>query len=341
LTFLNEIGLDPGIDHLIAMRMIDQARARGERIRSLISWCGGLPAPEASRNPFGYKFSWNPRGVLTAGKSSAVYRKEKQIIHVSGDELYQSAREVSIYPALHLEGFPNRDSLKYAVCYGIEQEVATIFRGTLRYKGYSELMYGLLKLGLFDEEPMMLSSSWKDIISKKLGITVNHQRTSSDHWMELLKKRLQMSYEQAQHMVNALQWLGMLDEGSRPSMDTTTLLDSMSELLQQKLKFKKDERDMVLLHHQIEMEDIKQQQCLRRSSTMLVYGEQPYGRSSAMAKTVGVPAAIATQLILRGKIDRKGVVVPIYSDIYEPILKELEMQGIRYEEEEDSNTLKS
>lgn len=139
VLLLNEIGLDPGLDHLAAMKIIDECRERGEEIESFVSWCGGLPAPEsATSNPFGYKFSWSPRGVLLATQNSAQYLQDGQIITVSSEKLLKSNQEITdIHPVLQFEGIPNRDSLKYMKLYGLDKQtnpIKTMFRGTLRYK---------------------------------------------------------------------------------------------------------------------------------------------------------------------------------------------------------------
>ena len=335
LTFLNEIGLDPGIDHLLAMKMIDRAKIEGSRVKSLISWCGGLPAPEASRNPFGYKFSWNPQGVLKKGMNAAHYREDKQEIHIPGDQLYLSARDVSIYPGLRLEGLANRDSLAYARYYGILEEADTLFRGTLRYKGYSELMYGLLKLGLFDTSegdhdgcPM----NWREFLEKKLVTRLNGDQATMEGLVNVIIDWMGTSEGHARRLVGALKWLGMLDRNSAVTETGKTLMEKTCALLERKLAFKKGERDMVLLHHQIELED-KLGQTSKKLCTMVMFGDPD--NHTAMAKTVGVPLAIATKLVLENVITRKGVLIPIYKDIYEPLLRELEVQGFRFDEQDD------
>ena len=136
ITILNEIGLDPGIDHLSAMKIIDEAKAAGDKVTSFISWCGGLPAPENSNNPLGYKFSWSPRGVLLAGLNSARFRRNNKVVEIASGQLFRNAEPVDIYPGYALEGLANRDSLSYADTYTIP-DVHTMFRGTLRFKvGY-------------------------------------------------------------------------------------------------------------------------------------------------------------------------------------------------------------
>jgi alpha-aminoadipic semialdehyde synthase len=336
LTFLNEIGLDPGIDHLLAMKMIDRAKLEGSKVKSFVSWCGGLPAPEASRNPFGYKFSWNPQGVLNAGMNAAHYREDKQDIHIPGDQLYLSARDVFIYPGFRLEGLANRDSLTYGKYYGILGEADTLLRGTLRYKGYSELMYGLLKLGLFDvseDDHDSRPRNWREFLEKKLTMRLDDDQPTTESLVKAIADRMGISKDHARRLIGALKWLGMLDRNSAIAEDGKTLMEKTRTLLERKLVFGKEERDMVLLHHQIELED-GLGHVSRRSCTLVVYGNPD--NHTAMARTVGIPLAIATKLVLENVITRKGVLIPIHKDIYEPLLRELEAQGFRFDEQEDS-----
>ncbi len=154
LTFMNEIGLDPGIDHLTACQMFDEVKEKGGQINSFVSWCGGLPAPEFSNNPLGYKFSWSPKGVLLAGLNSAKFKRNGLLITTPGTELLANAVDVPIFKGFSFEGLANRDSLSYINTYQLDPiHLETMFRGTLRYKGYSELMNCFAKMGLLDTTP--------------------------------------------------------------------------------------------------------------------------------------------------------------------------------------------
>lgn len=161
---MNEIGLDPGIDHLTACQLFDDVKSKGGRITSFVSWCGGLPAPEASNNPLGYAFSWSPKGVLLAGLNPATFKKDGKIIEIPGHQLLANSQDVSIFNGFAFEGLANRNSLGYVDQYklGKLEDVETMFRGTLRYKGYSELMYAFSKLGFLDtkERKMGNGHSW-------------------------------------------------------------------------------------------------------------------------------------------------------------------------------------
>jgi alpha-aminoadipic semialdehyde synthase len=171
VTLLNEVGLDPGMDHLSAMRIIDDARARGGMVTKFSSICGGLPAPEAANNPFLYKFSWSPRAVLSAAGNSAVYLEEGRQVTVDGEALLTKAmaRRLDAWPTLRLEVLPNRDSLKYGRLYGIEG-AGTVFRGTLRYEGWSTVMYGCKALGLMSPTAVAKGASWREELCGLLGV---------------------------------------------------------------------------------------------------------------------------------------------------------------------------
>ncbi|KAI8906263.1 Saccharopine dehydrogenase-domain-containing protein [Gorgonomyces haynaldii] len=294
LTFLNEIGLDPGIDHLTAMQVFDETKHHGGRILGFTSWCGGLPAPEASNNPFGYKFSWSPKGVLLAGLNSALYRQDSKEIRIDGKDLLKSAVPVDIFKGYSFEGLPNRDSLQYISQYQLDKDIPTMFRGTLRYKGYSQLMHQFAQCGFLSQDP-----------------------TKHKTWQSFVQQ-LKPSPELQQ----AIHFLGMHNE----PMDGNTVLDAFCALLQKKLVYSKSERDMVAMHHEFIIDHGHKKEKL--SSTLIQYGTP--GGYSAMAKTVGLPAAICTQMLLDGDIKRTGVLAPMTRDIYEPTIKKLAKEGIQF-----------
>ncbi|KAI9351101.1 Saccharopine dehydrogenase-domain-containing protein [Zopfochytrium polystomum] len=334
VTFMNEIGLDPGIDHLTAVRQFDDIRRKGGKLTSFVSWCGGLPAPEASGNPLGYKFSWSPKGVLLAGLNGAKFKMGGKLIEVPGPELMRSAVPVSIYPGFALEGLPNRDSLSYLDTYqlGSGADLTDMFRGTLRFKGYAELMGAFNELGLLDaaETNIPSGTSWKQLMGKLLGC-----RTSPEpkHWREAVARKLRPhpadAHGRLDRVMDGLNWLEMLSDGHPVHNPSPSVLDAFCALLQAKLVYLPDERDMVIMHHEFGVNwggDAKE----KHTSTLIAYGD-PNGYS-AMAKTVGLPAAIATEMVLSGEIHRRGVVAPVHADIYVEMLKKLEGEGIRFHE---------
>ncbi|RKP34903.1 Saccharopine dehydrogenase-domain-containing protein, partial [Dimargaris cristalligena] len=338
VIIMNEIGLDPGIDHLTAMKIIDEAHRRGGRVRSFISWCGGLPAPEASggSNPFGYKFSWSPRGVLTAGRNPAQFKMNGRVHTIDGPQLLATGfPDVPLYTGFALEGLANRDSLQYVDTYGLGpvESMDTMFRGTLRYQGYSDLMDGLARLGLLSTDPLSTSGP---AIAQLLGAANNNNHNSPQKDARVQRVR------------SALEWLGLLrspNSGANggggidlPPYTTTppTALDGLCEVLQAKMKYGPGERDMSMLFHEFVID--VEGQTERHTSGLVVYGSPPdeEGGVTSMAKTVGLPAAMATELILRGQLPPdgrlNGVRAPIYPEVYLPILAKLAEEGIHVTE---------
>ncbi len=310
ITILNEIGLDPGIDHLSAMHIIDSIHEQGGTLKSFISWCGGLPSPDANNNPLGYKFAWAPKSVLLALLNDAIYLKAGGPVTVPSEQLLNNVQEVIISPELKLEGYPNRNSVNYRDSYGIH-DAHDVLRGTLRYPGFSEIMQCCKEIGLLDTESNLSSdievqTSWRKLIENKM--------TDFDDYLA----------SQSEHVIEALKWLGLLDSGQVVTFKNS-MINTFCSLLIDKLSYAEDETDMVVLQHQFTSENIQGKTEIRESTLIL---EGDIGGYSAMAKTVGTPAAIAVDLILTGEINRKGVILPMTKDIYEPIIIALEQQGI-------------
>lgn len=338
LVCLNEIGLDPGIDHLEAKRVIDGIHQKGGKIRSFVSWCGGLPMPESSANALGYKFSWSPRGVLQASTRDAKYIHDGKIIDVPGMSLFKRQQPVDIFPGFSLEGIPNRDCTVYMDQYGITEECDTMFRGTLRYKGFSEIMEACVEIGLLDESPKTYLQpdapeiTWDQVIRLLLRADASNEKVKTKH---LLKKRLRArdgfpskgyDDDKLRRIVSGLIWVGIFS-GEKASRKGN-LMDAFCDLLQVKLKYEKDEADMIILHHIFGIEWANGEKEMR-TSTLVAHGD---AHSMAMAKTVGLPIAVVTELLLEGEISPKGVVGPMSPEIYKPVLKALANEGIRFVE---------
>ncbi|KAJ3000998.1 hypothetical protein HDV02_000067 [Globomyces sp. JEL0801] len=322
LTLMNEIGLDPGIDHLTACQMFDHVKSNNGIITSFVSWCGGLPAPEVSNNPLGYKFSWSPKGVLLAGLNSAKFKRDGKFIEIPGEQLLASAIDVPIFKGYSFEGLPNRDSNAYIDIYKLDNNhLETMFRGTLRYKGYSELMYMFSRLGCLSttvNNQLKSGISWGDLMASMVGKNIHLGLTE--------KLGGNFNQNQIARLSSAISWLEM-DAKDREVHPSESVLDAFCALLQEKLVYGKDERDMVAMHHEfgIKWDNGKTE---TRHSTMIAYGDPT--SYSAMAKTVGYPAAIATQMILEGHIKEKGVIAPMSSAIYEPMIEKLDREGISF-----------
>eukprot|EP00026_Physarum_polycephalum_P001239 Phypoly_transcript_01240.p1 GENE.Phypoly_transcript_01240~~Phypoly_transcript_01240.p1 ORF type:complete len:912 (+),score=141.85 Phypoly_transcript_01240:31-2766(+) len=335
LTFLNEMGLDPGIDHLEAMRVINDVKAKNGKIRSFVSWCGGLPAPESSDNPLGYKFSWSPRGVLSAATRAAKYRQDEEIIEIAGNMIFKHTQQVEIFPSIWLEGVPNRDSLTYAKAYGIE-DAATVFRGTLRYRGFCQAVEAGVDLGLLDEAPQPhLAPEAKDLTwDDAMRILMN--ATAGTTTEETFMKRLRTPKgfpskgyddEKIHKILKIFRWLGLFSK--TPVDKRGTYIDSFCELLKEKLQYEKHDRDMIILHHIFEIEWANGTS-EQHTSTLVHYGEEFAKGPTVMSKLVGLPVAIAAELMIDGVIKERGVIRPVTNDIVGPMLSALKDEGVHF-----------
>ncbi|KAJ3108769.1 hypothetical protein HDU97_000169 [Phlyctochytrium planicorne] len=340
VTIMNEIGVDPGIDHLYAVKIIDEVhKEKGKvptpppsskdltsslpkKVISFKSFCGGLPAPECSNNPLGYKFSWSSRGVLLALRNNAKYIDNGKVVEIPGPELMSSAKEIPIYPAFAFEGYPNRDSSPYTERYHIP-EAQTVIRGTLRYKGFPEFIKALVKLGFLSDEqqsylaPTAAPLAWRSVLSKVLGAS------PSDNLEQLVLAKIGLNAESGERIVLGMKWLGLFSETA--VQNRGTLLDTLCSTLEEKMQYGPGERDMVMLQHRFDIELANGKKQVR-TSTGLWFGLP--GGDSAMATTVGVPCGIATQLILDGVLTRRGVIAPMDMEIVNPLLEALEKEGI-------------
>jgi saccharopine dehydrogenase-like NADP-dependent oxidoreductase len=317
VILLNEIGVDPGIDHMTAMRVIHRVRREGGEIHSFTSWCGGLPAPEANTNPLGYKFSWSPRGVLLAGKNGARYLKDGEEIRIPSGELFEHHWPVPVEvegSPVEFEGYPNRDSLGYRQTYGIESaSLRTMFRGTLRNPGWCNSLRAIARMGWLDEEPVEGIEGWTfaQLTSRLLGST-----------------RVGPGDPAAEPEVAAnLKWLGLLGDDPLPPGPRAPV-DILTARMLERMSYAPGERDMLVLQHEFLAAYPNRQEKI--TSTMVDFGIP--GGDSSMSRTVGLPAAIGVRLILEGKIHLTGVQIPVVPEIYEPVLEELEALGIRFRE---------
>jgi saccharopine dehydrogenase-like NADP-dependent oxidoreductase len=323
LIFLNEIGLDPGIDHMSAMRIIDDVHARGGKIRHFRSYCGGLPAPEANDNPFGYKFSWAPRGVLQASRNGARYWRDNHIVEVPAERLFRDMHLLHVPGAGDFEAYPNRDSLEYRDVYSLGDEVRTVFRGTLRYIGWCNTLFNFVKIGLLDTEPRLSRGmTYGDYMRGLLG-------AGPDEDLRLAAADRMGVPADCLPPWN-LHWLGMFSD--RPiGHDSISPLDALGEIMEEKLSYGPGERDMVVLFHEFKAWFPTDDHFERMTSSLVDFGEP--GGDSSMSRTVSLPAAIAARLILEGKISPRGVQRPVHPEIYNPVLDELENLGIVCSEE--------
>jgi len=319
VILLNEIGLDPGIDHMSAMRIIHRVHEAGGEIKSFRSYCGGLPAPDANDNPLGYKFSWSPRGVVLAGRNDARYKEHGHIVDIPNARLFATHFLTWVEGLGDFEAYPNRNSLPYIEIYTIP-ETDTMYRGTLRNLGWCDVMQKLNQLGYFslDERADLTGKTFRQVMAELV-----HKKGKEE--TPDLKSDLAAFLNASPNsgVMMALEWLGLLSDAP-VSEKATTLLEVLADQMLVKMGYREGERDLVILVHEFvaKYQDRRE----RISSTLVALGSP--GGDTAMARTVGLPAAIGTRLILDGKIALTGVHIPVLPEIYEPVLRELEQLGI-------------
>ena len=303
IIILNEMGFDPGIDHMLTMKMIDGMKEKGFKVTGYYSYCGALPAPECANNPIKYKFSWSPRGALQACKNPARYMRNGEIIEVKGDELFEHRWIIDVEEIGKLEAYPNRDSVKYIEKYGIPG-VKNVLRATLRYPGWCETMDLLNKLGLLSEEEYDFG-----------------EKT----WSSFTKERLrELRINRNQIAVKRLEWLSLFSEEKIGGRKIP--LDLIVEKFLSKAQYKEGERDMCVLKIEIEFEKNGSQE--KHIATFLEFGE--IGNETAVSRAVSLPAAVAVELILKGEIKSRGVRIPVDREIYEPVLNSLDKMGFSF-----------
>ncbi|XP_041004799.1 alpha-aminoadipic semialdehyde synthase isoform X1 [Juglans microcarpa x Juglans regia] len=340
ITILGEMGLDPGIDHMMAMKMIDEAHARKGRIRSFTSYCGGLPSPAAANNPLAYKFSWNPAGAIRAGQNPATYRSHGETLNIDGDSLYDSAVRLRLhdFPAFALECLPNRNSLVYGEVYGIEQEASTIFRGTLRYEGFGEIMGTLARIGMFSTEAHPILRGGKratfrtfllELLKIKSEGVDGPLIAEKDITERIVTLRFCKDQGTAVKAAKTIIFLGFHDHTEIP-VSCQSAFDVTCVRMEERLAYSSLEQDMVLLHHEVEVDFPDDQITENHTATLLEFGRTENGKTtSAMALTVGIPAGIGALLLLENKIKTRGVLRPIVPEVYTPALDFLQAYGLK------------
>ena len=299
IIILNEIGLDPGIDHISAMDVIDRLKDEGARISVFKSFCGGLIAPESDNNPWNYKFTWNPRNVVLAGKSGAVYLKNENIKEFTYNQVFLNLEKVIVPKYGEFESYANRDSLHYQKKYNLTS-ATTIVRGTLRKVGFSNAWNVFVQLGMTSEDSSqeLISKLKFDNYVKKLN---NPDITQKMNYIDLFNPKYK-------------------------ELTFTSPADYLMQILQQKWCLEDSDKDMIVMQHKFEY--YVGDQCKNLTLSMVVKGDDNI--QTGMAKTVGLPVFFACKLLLDEKISLKGVRIPIYKEIYKPILAQLAQEGITF-----------
>ncbi|MCK7589165.1 saccharopine dehydrogenase NADP-binding domain-containing protein [Subsaxibacter sp. CAU 1640] len=321
LVFMNEIGVDPGIDHMSAMKEIDAIRAKGGKMILFESFTGGLVAPESDNNLWNYKFTWNPRNVVVAGQGGAAkFIQEGTYKYIPYNRLFRRTEFLDVEGFGRFEAYANRDSLKYQSVYGLDN-VKTLYRGTMRRVGFSRAWNMFVQLGMTDDSYTIDDSenmSYRDFVNAFLP----YSPTDSVE----LKFRYQLKIEQDDLMWDKVLELDIFNPNKMVELKKATPAEILQKILMDSWTLQEDDKDMIVMYHKFgyELNGEKHQ----IDSTMVTIGEdQTY---TAMAKTVGLPVAIAALAILNGKITTPGVQIPITAEVYEPILKELEAYDIKF-----------
>lgn len=325
LVFMNEIGVDPGIDHMSAMQVIDNITAKGGKMILFESFTGGLVAPESDDNLWNYKFTWNPRNVVVAGQGGAAkFLQEGTYKYIPYHRLFRRTEFLDVDGYGRFEVYANRDSLKYQSVYGLD-DVKTLYRGTMRRVGFSRAWNMFVQLGMTDDSYIIDDSenmSYRDFVNAFLP----YSHTDSVK----LKFRHQLKIDQDDIAWDKLEELDLFNPNKKVELVKATPAQILQKILMDKWTLAEDDKDMIVMYHKFgyELNGEKHQ----IDATMVTTGDdQIY---TAMAKTVGLPVAIATLAILNGKITTPGVQLPITKEVYDPILKELETFGITFQEKE-------
>lgn len=320
LIFINEMGLDPGIDHMSAMRIIDTIHAKGGKVEEFYSLCGALPAPEAATNPFRYKFSWSPKGVVLAGNNDAMFLRHGEQVALPTKDLFKNPMSLEFPDLGELDIYPNRDSIAYRDIYGIP-EAQTVYRGTFRYRGWCETLDALKAMKLIIPDKFdFTGKTFAGFVAMMIGSKAAHIRREAAAFLGISENA---------HALDAMEWLGLF---SNEPMNRTndSPFEITSDLMLEKMMLGKGERDMVAMMHifRASYPDGRQEVI---KSRMLDFGVP--GADTAIARTVALPAAIGVEMILEGKILEKGVHIPVLPGIYGPVLDQLEHMNIRMVEE--------
>ncbi len=320
ILLLTEMGVDPGIDHISAMQIIDDLHSKGAVIESFESFTGGLVAPASDNNPWNYKVSWNPRNVVLAGYGGvARFQQEGELKLIPYQRLFERVTDVEIEGYGKFDGYANRDSLKYKKVYGLEQ-IPTIYRGTLRRAGFCKAWNALVQLGLTDDSMQiekMKGKTWRTLTASYLDMTGNKN----------LEIALRDYLKLDQVVLKKLEWLGIFEEQPIDISEGTPAM-ALQRLIEKKWKLEEHDKDMIVMWHRFiySMNEKKYEM----QSSLVTQGEDAV--YTAMSKTVGLPMAIAAKMILNDELKLTGVHLPVLQEFYVPIMRELNQLGISFVE---------
>lgn len=322
ILVLKEIGLDPGIDHMSAMMLVDEIKSKGGIMKRFESFTGGLIAPESDNNPWNYKFTWNPRNVVLAGQGGAArFVQEGRYKYIPYNRLFTRLRPIEIDGYGQFEGYANRDCLSYKETYSM-QDVPTLYRGTLRRKGFCESWNVFVQMGLTDDTYLvddLENQTWRTFLNSFL---------SYDQQIPL-EKKLRMQIPMSDEVFEKIKWLGFFED-ENIGMKEGTPAKVLQRKLEQKLSLEEGDKDMIVMWHRFNYEIDGTEH--EMNASMVVLGDE--NGETAMSKTVGLPVAIACELILQGEITKKGLCIPVEADLYGPVMRELKKCGIEFKEKQ-------
>ncbi|WP_114781363.1 saccharopine dehydrogenase family protein [Botryobacter ruber] len=325
LLLLMESGLDPGIDHMSAMAVLQQLRGKGARLLSFKSYTGGLVAPESDNNPWHYKFTWNPRNVVLAGQSTSKYIQDGTYKYIPYPQLFRRTETIQVKGYGAFEGYANRDSLSYREPYGLT-EIPTMLRGTLRRPGYCAAWDALVQLGMTDDSYQLENS---ENLTCRQFTEAFLPPASGDLQQVQQRVGAYLNLPIGSDVLQKLEWLGLFTDAP-VALARATPAQVLEKILQKKWRLESGDKDMIVMQHQFVYELNGKKRELK--SSLVVKGEDEV--HTAMAKTVGLPVGILAKLLLQGRISQRGVVIPIHPAIYEPVLEELKQYGVNFVEQE-------
>ena len=325
IILMNECGVDPGLDHMSAMKVIREIEEEGGKLLAFESSTGGLVAPGFENNPWHYKFTWNPRNVVLAGHEGARFLHNGKFKYIPYHKVFRRIETIQVPQLGAFEVYGNRDSLTYRETYGLHN-LNTMFRGTIRRPGYCEAWDIFVQLGATDDSYVMEDTenmTYKEFINSFMGYEIEIPVD--------VKLAHYLNFEKDSKMMDRISWLGIFDD-TRIGVPGLTPAKVLQKILEEKWQLGPGDKDMIVMQHQFDYEKDGVEK--KRFSTLVYVGEE--SPHTAMSVTVGLPLAMVARRILEGNYKQKGVQLPIQADIYNPVLKELEAYGIRFVEEEKS-----
>mgnify|MGYP001547372289 FL=1 len=323
LIFMNEMGLDPGLDHMSAKQKIDEITEKGGYLTAFRSYTGGLVAPESNDNPWGYKISWNPANVVRAGQGTAQYLENGKLKYIPYNRLFKQYWNINIDGLGAFEAYANRDSLLYKDIYGLKN-IPNILRGTLRYPGFCKAWDALIQIGLTDSSYPIVNSldlTYHDLMEAYVN--------SSYHSGSSLKEKIAnlLGISTRDEIISKLEWLGLFRK-KKIKTENASPAQILEELLIEKWKLNRGDKDRVVMHHEFEY-DYEGQHFLK-TSTLSLNGEDE--TNTAMSKLVGLPLGLFVNLVMQEKITSRGVNIPVQKEVYQPVLEELKSFGVIFKE---------